>query len=134
MVRGNRRSDGVSQTVAVAIAYAPRDPERVTHLILYGGYALGWRRLSDAIRTREIAMNELTRVGWDQDNPAFRHMWTAQFMLDAPKEAVDAFTAMGRKDTTGEAVFRHQQVTRDVAVLARLPPPDHRPNPGPARS
>ncbi|QIA25730.1 alpha/beta hydrolase [Mesorhizobium sp. AA22] len=32
---------GVSQGCAVSIAFAERYPERVSHLILYGGFALG---------------------------------------------------------------------------------------------
>jgi pimeloyl-ACP methyl ester carboxylesterase len=32
---------GISQGCAVSIACAMRHPERVTHLILYGGYVLG---------------------------------------------------------------------------------------------
>ena len=32
---------GISQGCAVSIAYAVQHPERVSHLILYGGYALG---------------------------------------------------------------------------------------------
>jgi hypothetical protein len=35
---------GVSQSCAVSVAYAVRHPERVSHLVLYGGYAKGWRR------------------------------------------------------------------------------------------
>jgi len=33
---------GVSQGCAISIAYAARHPERVSHLVLYGGYAKGW--------------------------------------------------------------------------------------------
>ena len=33
---------GISQGCAVSIEYAVRHPERVTHLILYGGYSKGW--------------------------------------------------------------------------------------------
>ena len=32
---------GISQGVAVAIEYAVRHPERVSHLVLYGGYGRG---------------------------------------------------------------------------------------------
>jgi len=35
---------GLSQGVAVAIAYAARHPDRVTKLVLHGGYARGRRR------------------------------------------------------------------------------------------
>src|ERR1700752_2440427 len=33
---------GISQGASVCIAYAVRHPERVSHLLLYGGYARGW--------------------------------------------------------------------------------------------
>ena len=33
---------GISQGCAISIAYAVRHPERVTRLVLYGGFALGW--------------------------------------------------------------------------------------------
>jgi pimeloyl-ACP methyl ester carboxylesterase len=32
---------GISQAAAITLAYATRHPERVSHLILYGGYARG---------------------------------------------------------------------------------------------
>src|SRR5215218_2952939 len=38
---------GISQGAAVCVAYAVRHPERVSHLILYGGYARGWFRRGD---------------------------------------------------------------------------------------
>ena len=34
---------GISQGCAVAIGYAVRHPERVTRMVLHGGYAKGWR-------------------------------------------------------------------------------------------
>jgi hypothetical protein len=41
---------GVSQSCAVSVAYAVRHPERVSHLVLYGGYAKGWRKRDDPPR------------------------------------------------------------------------------------
>ena len=35
---------GLSQGCAVSIAYSIRHPERVSHLILLGGYAVGWKK------------------------------------------------------------------------------------------
>src|SRR4051794_11821168 len=35
---------GTSQSAAVSIAYAARHPDRVSHLVLSGGFALGWRK------------------------------------------------------------------------------------------
>src|SRR5205823_14964180 len=39
---------GSSKGGATAVAYAARHPERVSHLILYGTFAQGWRKLKDA--------------------------------------------------------------------------------------
>jgi pimeloyl-ACP methyl ester carboxylesterase/DNA-binding SARP family transcriptional activator len=75
---------GVSQSCAVSIAYVVRHPERVSHLILYGGYSRGWRNRGDdhEIETHE-AMTTLIREGWGKDNPAFRQLFTAMFIPDA---------------------------------------------------
>ena len=44
---------GISQGAAVCVAYAVRHPERVSRLVLYGGYARGWtQRPSAPGRTR----------------------------------------------------------------------------------
>jgi hypothetical protein len=44
---------GISQGCAISIAYAVRHPERVTHLVLMGGYAVGWAK-----RARTAAKKE----------------------------------------------------------------------------
>ena len=64
---------GISQGGAVAIAYAVRHPEKVSHLILYGAYARGWitRDSAEEIEQRQAQLT-LVRLGWGKDNPAFR--------------------------------------------------------------
>ena len=47
---------GISQGCAVSIAYAVRHPERVSHLVLLGGYAVGWKK-----RARSEAEKEAGR-------------------------------------------------------------------------
>ena len=64
---------GVSQGAAVSIAYAVAHPERVSHLILLGGYARG-RRMRGSVKSEDEAEAFVTlmRQGWGQDNPAIR--------------------------------------------------------------
>jgi pimeloyl-ACP methyl ester carboxylesterase len=59
---------GVSQGAAIAVAYAARHPDRVSSLVLYGGYARGRRfRGQDE---EEDAIVGAIRAGWKAPNPA----------------------------------------------------------------
>src|SRR5207237_1215759 len=87
---------GVSQGCAASVAYAVRHPERVTHLILYGGYALGWnkRPQTEAEREQAAAMLTLMRLGWGQENPTFRQLFTSQFIPGGTKEQAEWFNEL----------------------------------------
>jgi len=73
---------GMSQGAAVAIAYAARHPERVTKLVLAGGYARGaLRRDPDATQSLEAeTLVNLIRIGWAGDNPTFRRIFAHRFI------------------------------------------------------
>ena len=89
---------GISQGCAVAIAYAVRHPERVSHLVLFGGYALGWKKRARTELEKEAgeAMLTLMRLGWGQENPAFRQLFTSQFIPGGSKEQADWFNELQR--------------------------------------
>lgn len=78
---------GLSQSCAVSIAYAIRHPEKVSGMILYGGYVKGWRARGDAgeIATRE-AIGTLMREGWGKSNPMFRQAFCSMFIPGATHE------------------------------------------------
>ncbi len=113
---------GVSQGGAVAAEYARRNPERVSHLIIYGGYVKGWRKRGDPdeIVKRE-AMSALLRVGWGQDNPAFRQIFTSLFMPGATHEQADWFNDLQRETTSPETAARLFEETGLIDVSDRLP-------------
>lgn len=114
---------GISQGCAVSIAYAVRHPERVSHLILYGGYAVGWskRARSAAQKDEDAAMLTLMRVGWGKENPAFRQLFTSQFMPGGTKEQADWFNELQRITVSGEAAARMHEASGDFDVTALLP-------------
>jgi pimeloyl-ACP methyl ester carboxylesterase len=90
---------GVSQGCAVSIAFAVRHPERVTHLILLGGFAAGVNKnpnLTAADRERFAAMKTLMKLGWGSDDPAFRQLFTSSMIPEATKEQADAFNELQR--------------------------------------
>jgi class 3 adenylate cyclase/pimeloyl-ACP methyl ester carboxylesterase len=113
---------GISQGCAVSIGYAVRHPERVTHLILYGGYSLGWakRARSAAEREQGAAMLTLVRHGWGQENPAFRQLFTSQFIPGGTKEQADWFNELQRISASPDDAVRNLVANGDTDVSALL--------------
>jgi class 3 adenylate cyclase/pimeloyl-ACP methyl ester carboxylesterase len=93
---------GVSQGCAISIAFAVRHPERVSHLVLYGGFATGGMKRSPEEREKYQAMGTLIRLGWGMDNPAFRQMFATLFIPEGSKEQADWFNDLQRKTTSPE--------------------------------
>ncbi|NIR32739.1 MAG: alpha/beta fold hydrolase [Gammaproteobacteria bacterium] len=113
---------GMSQGCAVSIAYAVRHPERVTRLVLHGGYARGWRTQgSPEDVERQEALLTLTKSGWGQENPAFRAVFTTLFIPDASPEQKQWFNDMQRVSTSAENAVRLQQAFADIDVTPFLP-------------
>ena len=94
---------GISQGAATCIAYAVRHPERVSRLVLYGGYARGALRRGDPERERVYrAIVDLVRLGWGKDNPAFRQVFTSRFTPGASDEQMGWFNDLCGKTTSPE--------------------------------
>jgi pimeloyl-ACP methyl ester carboxylesterase/DNA-binding CsgD family transcriptional regulator len=119
---------GISQGASVAIAYAVRHPERVSHLILHGGYARGWlrRELSPPQRKEAEMMIDLAQIGWGKENPAFRQFFTTQFIPDGTPEQHRWFNELERVSTSPQnavqffRIFNQIDVT-DLAPRVRCP-------------
>ena len=119
---------GLSNGAAVAIAYAVRHPERVSHLVLCGGFAQGplQRDPASSARAEVEAMVSLIRTGWGQANPAFRRIFTTLFVPDATHEQMTWFDEAQRISAASEtaALMRLARAEVDVAdLLARVVTP-----------
>jgi pimeloyl-ACP methyl ester carboxylesterase len=113
---------GVSQGCPVSIAYAARHPERVTRLVLYGGYAKGWRRREPAEETEEReALKVLIRRGWGKENPAFRQVFTSLFFPDGTPAQMDAFNELQRVTASPENAIRLLDAFSEIDVTDLLP-------------
>jgi pimeloyl-ACP methyl ester carboxylesterase len=114
---------GISQGCAISIAYAVRHPERISHLILYGGYALGAnkRARSAAEKEEDAALLTLMRLGWGKENAAFRQLFTSQFVPGGTKEQADWFNELQRTTVSGEVAARICEVNGETDVTALLP-------------
>jgi pimeloyl-ACP methyl ester carboxylesterase/DNA-binding winged helix-turn-helix (wHTH) protein len=113
---------GISQGAAVSIAYAVRHPDRVSRLVLQGGYVHGWRKrgTADQIAQRETLLS-LIPHGWGQNNPAFRQVYTSLFMPGGTLEEMQWFNDLQRVSTSPENAVRLQDAfgNIDVADLVR---------------
>jgi pimeloyl-ACP methyl ester carboxylesterase/DNA-binding winged helix-turn-helix (wHTH) protein len=113
---------GISQGAAVSIAYAARNPDRVSHLVLSGGFALGWqRRGSDAEIATRAALLTLIANGWGQDNPAFRQVFTARLWPDTTAQQLRSFDELQRLSASRENAEQIQRVVGDIDVTSLLP-------------
>ncbi|MBC8038776.1 MAG: alpha/beta hydrolase [Rhizobiales bacterium] len=113
---------GASQGCAVSIAYAVKHPERVSKLVLYGGFALGRRLRGDAIDVAQAdAMITLMRTGWGQENPAFRQVFTSLFVPGGTLEQMNWFNDLQRNTTSPENAVRIRLVSDNMNVTDLLP-------------
>jgi pimeloyl-ACP methyl ester carboxylesterase len=112
---------GVSQGCAVSIEYAARHPERVSGLILIGGYASGWRIWGDprTVAEREATMT-LVRHGWGQDNPAYRQIFSHSFFPSGTATELDWFNEFQRRTASAENAVRFLEVFSSIDVRHRL--------------
>ena len=119
---------GMSQGGAIAIAYAARHPERVSHLVLLGAYGRGMLRRGAKPEQREEAetLIKLIRLGWGRDNPAFRQVFTSQFIPGGSREQHQWFNDLERISASPEnaaAIVQtlHEVDINSVAETIRVP-------------
>ena len=118
---------GLSQGCAVAVAYAARHPERVSGLVLHGGYAVG-RHHRDPTPQQDIEADlfiNLIRVGWGHDNPAFRQVFGTLFLPEGSVEQWQWFCDLARTVPVENALrieqMRHAIDVREQAAALDVP-------------
>jgi pimeloyl-ACP methyl ester carboxylesterase len=113
---------GISQGCAFSIRYAVENPERVTCLVLLGGYLRGRLRRPDPDQRKLYeALTMMIRDGWGSPNPVFRHFFTSNFIPDAPPEVAASFDELQRIATSPANALRLWEMNAQLEVteLAR---------------
>lgn len=114
----------LSQGCAVSVAYAARHPDRVSHLILVGGFAVGFNNRSNttaADRERWAAMKTLMKLGWGSDDATFRQLFTSTMMPTATREQADAFNELQRLSASADCAVRYLDTVAEFDVRHLLP-------------
>jgi DNA-binding winged helix-turn-helix (wHTH) protein/pimeloyl-ACP methyl ester carboxylesterase len=98
---------GSSQGAPISVAYAVRHPDRVSHLILHGGYAQG-RLVRGSIEEREQgeALLTLIRHGWGKPGSPFLKAFTSMYIPGGTTEQIDSLVELQRQTTTPENAAR----------------------------
>ncbi|WP_145963809.1 alpha/beta fold hydrolase [Bradyrhizobium algeriense] len=113
---------GISQGAATAIAHAARYPERVSKLILHGGFALGRNKRASA-REAEIARAwiAIMRQGWGDDNSALLRIFSSVFLPGASVEQIKWYANLLRLSTSIENAIMNRYAVDDIDILDLLP-------------
>jgi pimeloyl-ACP methyl ester carboxylesterase/DNA-binding CsgD family transcriptional regulator len=97
---------GISQGTGPAMQYAAKNPEHVSHLIIYGGYQRGWSLRGAEERRRRQAIRELALVGWGKPDTIFRRLYTNMFLPGGSDEQLQWFDDLCARTTSPEIAYR----------------------------
>jgi pimeloyl-ACP methyl ester carboxylesterase/DNA-binding winged helix-turn-helix (wHTH) protein len=116
-----------SQGVPIAIGYAARHPDRVSRLILHGGYEKGRLvRMAESEREQGEAILTLIRHGWGKRGSPFIAAFASMFIPGGDREQIDSLADLQRRTTSPEnaAAIRAAIDRFDVSgLLSRIEAP-----------
>jgi pimeloyl-ACP methyl ester carboxylesterase len=98
---------GISQGGPIAITYAARHPDRVSHVVVFGTCARAtWARADEQRRRELAALGELIKTSWGSEEPGFRQVYDARFLPDGPIEMWRAFDELQRRSASARNAHR----------------------------
>jgi len=119
---------GISEGGWTAAAFALRAPARVSHIIVYGGYARGAASRPGYDPEEDQALLTLMRKGWGRETPAFRQLFTSQFFReDSEADVLAHFNELQRASADPDTAARYlascNQRLDGTAMFARVTTP-----------
>ena len=112
---------GISAGAATSVAYAVRHPERVSKLVLLGGYALGRNKRGSPQNAEEAkAFLTMLRSGWEDEQSIFMHAFCSFFLSGATREEINSFVDFQRVATTGENAVKLRMAVDEIDIVDLL--------------
>ena len=119
---------GISEGGWTAAVYANAHRERISHLILLGGYARGALARPDFDEVEDAAILTLMRKGWGRDTSAFRQIFTSRFFPGSADPGLLAhFNELQRVSADPDTAARYMASLhrrgdgRDIYTNVRIP-------------
>jgi DNA-binding winged helix-turn-helix (wHTH) protein/pimeloyl-ACP methyl ester carboxylesterase len=110
----------ISQGSAAAIAHAARYPERVSKLVLHGGFSLGRNKRGAKEAELSKAWLAIMRQGWEDDNSALLRIFSSVWLPGASHEQLKWYADLLRKSTSTENAIRNRQAADEIDVIDLL--------------
>lgn len=110
---------GVSQGAAIAVAYAARHPERVSRLVLLGGFTTSYfstRNPEPRIREEAETQIKLIELGWGSGSAAYRQVFVAKFMPQATAQQQQEFDEYSLSTASAEVAALIMRVNFGIRV------------------
>jgi DNA-binding winged helix-turn-helix (wHTH) protein/pimeloyl-ACP methyl ester carboxylesterase len=108
---------GISQGCAAAIAHAARYPERVSRMIVHGGFALGRNKRGYA---KEIELSKafitIMREGWGDDDSALLRIFSSSWLPGASPDQIKRYSNLLRSSTTLENAIRNRLAADEIDI------------------
>lgn len=113
---------GLSQGAATAIAFAVAHPDKVSRLILYGGYPQGRNRRGTAEDAATAqAVLAMMREGWGRADSAFMRAFASLYLPNGSVEQIRWFADMQKLAASGDMAARLRTACDDIDVTDLLP-------------
>jgi DNA-binding winged helix-turn-helix (wHTH) protein/pimeloyl-ACP methyl ester carboxylesterase len=113
---------GPSQGAAISIVHAARYPERVSKLIIHGGFAQGRARREGSRKgLDQTALFTLMLEGWGDENSVFRKAFSLLYLPNGSAEQIKGMADLQRVASSPENAVRSRRVLEQIDVVDLLP-------------
>ena len=112
---------GMSGGAALAISYAARHPDRISKLILYGGYSQGRNKRRSPQSTDEAkTMLAMMRSGWGDEGSIFFRAFSAFFIPNGTADQMKSLIELQRAAFSPEAAVAGRSAVDEIDVFDLL--------------